>query len=178
MVQEPIKVSHSETIHDLDLVYFIQSGEFVKIGQTGSLAQRLGHFKTHNPHPMYVVGLIKGGPKEEKLLHEKFSHLHVKNEWFRYESEIKDFFPNFEPITIELLQDKLILQYAMTDPKFNRHKIRSVLKRNPSLQQIVSRQCQEAFEDGRDGQFYEETKSFAEATGEETIPYFSLDSVY
>lgn len=129
MVQEIIKLSGHESIYSADVVYFIQSEEFVKIGQTGNLANRLFSFKTHNPHPMYIIGLIKGATAEEKFFHEKFKHLYIKNEWFQYEKDIKDFFNDFEPINLEIMHDRVILQAAMTNTKWHARTIKQILKK-------------------------------------------------
>lgn len=129
MVQELIKIGYEENIWNLNIVYVIQSGEFVKIGQTGNLISRLGHYKTHNPHPMQIVGLIKGGMQEENILHDKFKHLHVKHDWFQYKQEIRDYFSDFKVIDLDLLHDKVILQSAMTNPKCHAQTIRRLSKK-------------------------------------------------
>lgn len=65
-------------------VYFVQAvdGGPIKIGTTVRLSQRLKQLTRNAGHPLEVLGVIDGGPTEEKELHERFSHLRVASEWF------------------------------------------------------------------------------------------------
>ena len=123
MVQEFIKVSHDQIIYNCDLVYLLQCNEFVKIGRTGNMIARLQNYKSSNPMQMYIIGLISGGAKEEKALQKMFDHLWVKGEWFKYDQEIVQYFTDFEVISLENLQEKLIRQQYMTNPPTGRSKL-------------------------------------------------------
>lgn len=79
-------------------VYFIQYGNFVKIGLSGDVSKRLEHFdRTLMPEPPQPLGYmpVDGGDWElfecERALHQRFSHLRHRGEWFRDSIELRDF---------------------------------------------------------------------------------------
>jgi hypothetical protein len=76
-------------------VYFIRSGDYIKIGCTTNIDARLDQFRTSNPI-IELLALIRGGREEEHKLHQRFEELRLKanREWFRYDDELKDFVEN------------------------------------------------------------------------------------
>lgn len=72
--------SRNKTRHET-LTYFIQDGEFVKIGSTNNLPRRLRHLQAGNPHQLEVLGVTN---LPEKQLHNEFASLRVSpnSEWF------------------------------------------------------------------------------------------------
>lgn len=75
------------------MVYFIKSGEFVKIGFCiGSHAlYRLSSLQTGNPIKLELLaGLVDGDEETESRLHVKYLSFHHRGEWFRYEGELKE----------------------------------------------------------------------------------------
>jgi len=70
------------------VVYFVQCGEFIKIGFTVEPTKRIRAIKTSSPHEVRLLGTIAGGPDREKELHAMFKHLRHRGEWFRTDLEL------------------------------------------------------------------------------------------
>lgn len=75
---------------ELTSIYFIQTGDFVKIGRCKpyGIKARLAVFQTHSPYSVHLIRVIKADRSTEKTLHRLFSHLHHHGEWFRYSPEM------------------------------------------------------------------------------------------
>lgn len=73
---------------DQGIVYFVQSGEFVKIGHSKKWPARLSGLQTASPTPLTVLHVIAGSAAKEKALHRKFMRLKAHGEWFRKEAEL------------------------------------------------------------------------------------------
>lgn len=61
------------------MVYLIQSGKYLKVGYAENLMSRL---KAYDPD-YQLLGVIDGDRTVEKEIHNKFSYLRVKGEWFQ-----------------------------------------------------------------------------------------------
>lgn len=72
-------------------IYFAQCGEYVKIGFTYSLSTRLACLQTSNPHTIALLGYICGSKDDETTIHERFSSLRHRGEWFRDGPELRTF---------------------------------------------------------------------------------------
>lgn len=77
-------------------VYFIRCQEFVKIGRATRLRSRLSSLATSCPFPIVLLALIHvesvgAASVLEAQLHERFTAVHHRNEWFRYEAPIVQF---------------------------------------------------------------------------------------
>lgn len=72
-------------------VYFIKSGDLIKIGYTGDIEERKRNLQVNNPTIVEVLKTIPGGYQEEQLLHKKFAHLNKTGEWFYATQELLDF---------------------------------------------------------------------------------------
>lgn len=110
MVQELETVNYHQLISGRHYVYIIRSNEFVKIGHSGNLCSRLENLKSSNPIEMEIIALFIGHYKEEQMLHKVFEKHFLRNEWFRYCDEIKEFCSNFQPIPLEMARNKLAMQ--------------------------------------------------------------------
>lgn len=75
-------------------VYFIRSGDLIKIGYTGDLEERKRTLQVNNPTIVEVLKTIPGGHQEEQELHKKFAHLNKTGEWFYAAQELLDFITN------------------------------------------------------------------------------------
>jgi len=73
-------------------VYFVQDGEYVKIGHTTNFKKRIVTLQAGNPRVLETIGLVFGGQKFENFLHDRFRRyrLRQKSEWFEYSQEIQD----------------------------------------------------------------------------------------
>jgi hypothetical protein len=64
-------------------VYFIKSGDFIKIGFSLNPAYRLCGIQTSNPLECEPLGVVQGSEKAERKIHFLFGHAHHRGEWFR-----------------------------------------------------------------------------------------------
>lgn len=73
-------------------IYFIQKTEGgpVKIGTSANPTQRLVAMQRVNPDPLCLRAVALGSHAAEKRLHQKFDHLHVRDEWFKVTCEIEE----------------------------------------------------------------------------------------
>lgn len=73
------------------MIYFITDGEYVKIGFTDKddVQQRLSTLQTGNARELTLLGTMQGGRESEMLLHQVFSSLRVRGEWFLLTPQIK-----------------------------------------------------------------------------------------
>lgn len=72
------------------MIYAIQSGDFVKIGFSASPSSRLKAIKTYSPMGCSIIGLMDGTTTDEREIHQKFSGLQTQGEWFKLNSELRD----------------------------------------------------------------------------------------
>lgn len=80
-------------------VYFIQDGEFVKIGATSNGARpdkRLDALQTGNPRELTLRCVIAGDL--ERAFHNHFRLLRVRGEWFRIDDELEAFMAAVESV--------------------------------------------------------------------------------
>ena len=66
------------------MVYFIQSGDAVKIGYTSfdDVKERMSHLQTGNPGELKTLLFMDGSRKDEANFHEMFSIYRIRGEWF------------------------------------------------------------------------------------------------
>jgi hypothetical protein len=64
------------------MIYFVHSDQYIKIGFSGVQSRVFGD-DTYNPHAMTLIGSIPGDVERERELHQEFSHLRHRGEWFR-----------------------------------------------------------------------------------------------
>lgn len=77
---------------DEGFVYFIKAGtEFVKIGYSKEVKQRLNTIKSSNPQKVSLLGVIEGGVKKEREIQSQFRHFRIRGEWFDLSLELKKF---------------------------------------------------------------------------------------
>lgn len=70
------------------VVYFIRSGEYIKIGKSTHWRDRLAAIQTGSPHPVIPLLIIPARRKTERQLHVRFKVHHVQGEWFHPSPEI------------------------------------------------------------------------------------------
>jgi hypothetical protein len=64
-------------------VYFIRSGDAVKIGMSKDVPGRLRTLRTMSPLPLELLGVIPGGRDEEAQLHRDWAPERLHGEWFK-----------------------------------------------------------------------------------------------
>ncbi len=80
-------------------VYFIQESilKNIKIGFTSSHPmKRLHTLSVANSQDLEFLGFMLAAKPQEKKLHQKFRHLHLKNEWFRPGEDLLEFIDKLE----------------------------------------------------------------------------------
>ena len=74
------------------MIYFIGCNDrYVKIGVSHSPISRLNDLQVGNPYDLTVLKTIDVSHKAEAYLHDKFSHLHHRGEWFLLNSELREY---------------------------------------------------------------------------------------
>ena len=99
------KIVEARDRRDASLVYFIQAGRRVKIGQSLNPHRRLATIRsgygTKSPKGLdtsraKLVATEPGGQPREYELHQQFAHLRVAGEWFNHSGELKDYITSLD----------------------------------------------------------------------------------
>jgi hypothetical protein len=69
-------------------VYFIECGDYIKIGYATSIRARLCSLTTSTPYPLNVLATIDGDKHTEAILHARFADAFHRGEWFRKTPEL------------------------------------------------------------------------------------------
>lgn len=72
-------------------VYFLEMGDFIKIGRSTDVRRRIQSFESFLPLPTKLLHEMPGTCDTETDIHRKFKHLRVKGEWFRSHPELTEF---------------------------------------------------------------------------------------
>jgi hypothetical protein len=75
-------------------IYFVQVGDFVKIGRSIDVLARFATIQTSTPEHAALLGSIPGGPSVESEMHHRFSPHHYRGEWYRNEGTLAAFVSN------------------------------------------------------------------------------------
>lgn len=72
------------------MIYFIKSGEFVKIGHCErDPIRRLEKLQIGNPITLELIAIVPNGSRhDERQWHDRFEKLRVRGEWFQLERRI------------------------------------------------------------------------------------------
>ena len=68
---------------DGDRVYFVQSGDFVKIGFSKAIESRLTSLQTGNPVALKLLTTVTGPASLERMFHDLFAAHRTSGEWFK-----------------------------------------------------------------------------------------------
>jgi hypothetical protein len=72
-------------------IYFIQTGDFIKIGQSLDWKKRIGNIKTASPYESKLLHVELNVLTFEASCHKRFKRLHHRGEWFRADRKLLDF---------------------------------------------------------------------------------------
>lgn len=72
-----------------DGVYFVKAGNAIKIGYSICITDRMVNLQTGNHEKLQLLGLLNIEQRYERLIRAQFEHLHLHNEWFRDDPEIR-----------------------------------------------------------------------------------------
>jgi hypothetical protein len=70
-------------------VYVIGFADYVKIGWSENVANRLFDLQKHAPEKLVLYKLIAARPETERALHLKFKRLRLHGEWFALTNSLK-----------------------------------------------------------------------------------------
>lgn len=73
------------------MIYFIRADRAIKIGYSENPEMRLGNLQVGTQHELELLAVMHGEREDEGKLHERFSDLHIRGEWFRAEPALLDF---------------------------------------------------------------------------------------
>jgi hypothetical protein len=73
------------------MLYFIRSGQYVKIGVSANPWNRLVEFQTANPEPLEMLAIAPGDYGFESELHRLFAEHRHNGEWFLDSEPIREF---------------------------------------------------------------------------------------
>jgi len=73
---------HREHMIDGARVYFVQQGDYVKIGFTTKMENRLRDLQIGAPNELKLLTTVTGPRKTESKFHEFFRSSHHRGEWF------------------------------------------------------------------------------------------------
>lgn len=89
--QEPRAKSKSKSTSE-GFVYFVKSGDRIKIGFASNVIARLVTLRTGNPHGLELIGTIPARSREiERFLHWMFRDSRASNEWFVMAADLMAF---------------------------------------------------------------------------------------
>lgn len=63
----------------------------IKIGWAKNVATRVQGMQGANPNVLTVLVTTPGTIRDERKLHARFRHLHIRGEWFRAHDELRDY---------------------------------------------------------------------------------------
>ena len=73
------------------MIYFIQQENYIKIGFTTNPIRRVNTIQVSLPIKLNVLLIIDGDVKLEKEIHNLFSTIRTRGEWFLFDSSIEDY---------------------------------------------------------------------------------------
>jgi len=82
----------SKEVNRHEIVYFIaDEHNRVKIGKAIDVQKRLSMIQADNADEVKLLATEPNEDGREKKLHNKFSHLHIRGEWYRGSKELMDY---------------------------------------------------------------------------------------
>lgn len=114
------------------MIYFIKSDSgHIKIGYSNNnIEKRLDQLQCACPFNLTLLKTMRGGTKQEKLIHKHFAEFKVRGEWFVLSDEIQKFIDN--PHEIDELSTKISIapKKTKTTVRISSSKIWSILVKN------------------------------------------------
>lgn len=83
----------THSFHD-EVVYFVASGDLIKIGTSTDFDQRLAGLRAHSAIEVVPLVMVTGGRSLERALHEHFKDLRHHYEWFSPGKSLLDLIDN------------------------------------------------------------------------------------
>ncbi len=73
------------------VVYFVQAGNYIKIGTTTNLRARLAALQNGSPFPISLLHTIPGDTEKEKAFQRQFHKSRIRGEWYEVTPELRQF---------------------------------------------------------------------------------------
>lgn len=79
--------------------YIIQAGPSgpVKIGKADDVEGRIAALQVGHPEELRLIRLVDTDFDAEPSFHDRFAHLRIRGEWFRFDAEMMTFVPSAPP---------------------------------------------------------------------------------
>jgi len=78
-------------------IYFIECGDFIKIGHASLVDRRFASLQGAIPYELKLLAVTCGSRDFEAKLHRRFAHLLHRNEWFRKAPELMKLIADLQP---------------------------------------------------------------------------------
>lgn len=79
---------HRERDRQVEQVYFVRSGDLVKIGRSRFVKERLNALQLHATTTHQLIGTVPGGYRDERQWHKRFAAIRSHREWFHATEEL------------------------------------------------------------------------------------------
>lgn len=76
-------------------VYFIRSGDHVKIGFSSNVRSRLNTIRTACAEDTFVCHVVPGTPRKERVYHKRFAQYRVRGEWFELKGQLAKYLERY-----------------------------------------------------------------------------------
>lgn len=96
------------------MIYFIKSGEFLKVGYSTDVPKRMKQYATHNPS-FELLYIINGDQKLEKQIQSELSDYHFRLEWFYMDDYVKYMIDYLKEKYKDWVEDETSIQAKMRD---------------------------------------------------------------
>lgn len=86
-------------------IYFIECGDFIKIGHASLVDRRFASLQGAIPYEIKLLAVTCGSRDFEAKLHRRFAHLRHRNEWFRKAPELMRLIEDLQPFAARNAND-------------------------------------------------------------------------
>lgn len=121
MSRTPAKVTQADVARAIrdgeTFIYFLRSGEFVKIGQSLQWRGRMATMQIGSPYTIVPLLVLIDKPALEKKLHKRFRSDHFRGEWFHLGPAVTSFIKENLPRCVAGLSD--VGDLRPPKPEFN-----------------------------------------------------------
>lgn len=120
------------------MLYFIRSGQYVKIGVADNPWERLSNFQIASPEKIELLAVAPGSFDEEARHHSMFSKHHARGEWYHASEPILDFIYATREKYHEIQERPVISLYANDRAKAAKKKRRFSISAVDAVRLVVN----------------------------------------
>jgi hypothetical protein len=95
MSRTPARVTQADVARAIrdgeTFIYFLRSGDFIKIGYSGDWRRRMSDMQIGSPYTITPLLVLIGRIEDERNLHTRFRASHFRGEWFHNTQAIRSF---------------------------------------------------------------------------------------